>query len=211
MRLREVKGRAEILLPVSITDKNDWCRAFFVVVRGEIPAKDWLNAEDFEKAGCDGCNHGARWLRSARNGHGEGRVLCDCLEAVILIPKVVEVRICQVGPRAMVVDFEDSHDAVRFAKGQGAKEDAVDHAKNGRGCADAEGKSKNRDGAEARRLAQHAESKAQVLKQGFEEGKAASFTVLLFGLLRTAEAKQGLAAGFRGRKAAAEIFLDGEF
>jgi hypothetical protein len=110
----------------------------------------------------------------------------------------------------MVVDLEDGHDAVRFGKGQGPKEDSVDHAENGRGCPDAEGESKNGNGSEAGRLAEHTESEAEVLEQSFEERQAAGFAVLLFGLLRAAEAEQGLAAGFVWRETALEIFFDGK-
>src|SRR5690348_4356904 len=111
----------------------------------------------------------------------------------------------------MRVDLENGHDAARLAKGEGPEENSIDHTKNGRGCTDTESEGKNRQGSEAGGLAQHAEGEAEVLEQSFEERKAASFAMLLFGLLRAAETKQGLPARFSRRKAAAEIFLDGEF
>ena len=56
-------------------------------------------------------------------------------------------------------------------------------------------------------FAQHAEAEADVLQQGFEPGDAAE-VVLRFAELRgTSEAEAGLAAGFVGREAAADVFL----
>ncbi|MBA0088518.1 MAG: hypothetical protein HRJ53_26325, partial [Acidobacteria bacterium Pan2503] len=45
----------------------------------------------------------------------------------------------------------------------------------------------------------------------YEKRQATRFAVLLFSLLRAAEAKQCLAASRGWREAALEIFLDGEF
>jgi hypothetical protein len=99
---------------------------------------------------------------------------------------------------------------VRLAKGQGSKEDSVDHTKNGSGCADAKGESENRNDGKAGSLAQGAERKAKVLEQSLKERKAASFTVLLFGLLRAAEADERLSPRFIGREAALKIFFGGK-
>jgi hypothetical protein len=86
-------------------------------------------------------------------------------------------------------------------------------AKNGkdaRVCADAEGKSQNRHGGEAGGLQQHAEAKAQVLEQGLKEWQAAGIAILHFRLLSAAKTQQSLPARFLRRKAALQIFFDGE-
>src|SRR5439155_1246163 len=49
------------------------------------------------------------------------------------------------------------------------------------------------------------------LEQCVEEGQGAGFAVFFSGLLCSAEAEQGLAAGLGGSEAALEIFFDGEF
>jgi hypothetical protein len=60
------------------------------------------------------------------------------------------------------------------------QEQPIDHAKDGSVGADAEGERESGDGSEAGRLAQHAEAKAQILEQSFEQGQAASVAALLF-------------------------------
>ena len=93
MQLREVQRRSELLPPVSIADQNGGAGPFFRVGGGEIVPEDRLNTEDLEKVGGDGRDHRAGRLRSSRNGHDVGIVLCDRLEAAVLIAKVVEVRV----------------------------------------------------------------------------------------------------------------------
>ena len=105
----------------------------------------------------------------------------------------------------------EHHKPLWIADRQGAKKCRVDEAEDGGVGADAEGKGEDGDGGEARGFAQHAKGEAQILEQCVEEGQGAGFAVFFSGLLCSAEAEEGLAAGLGGSEAALEIFFDGEF
>ena len=95
IRLREVRRRAEMLLPVPEAHENGGCGPLRPVLGAEIPPEDRLDAEDLEKAGRDARHRRSRRLRTSRNGRHVVRVLRHRLEAAVLIAKVVEVRVRQ--------------------------------------------------------------------------------------------------------------------
>jgi hypothetical protein len=104
----------------------------------------------------------------------------------------------------------EDDEALRIVNWQRPKENCINQAEDGGVGADAEGEREDGGGSKARRFAQHAEGEAEVLEKRVEERKAASIAVFVFGLLRAAEADEGLAAGFGGREATLKIFFDGE-
>ena len=211
VRLREVLRRSEILPPVSIADKNGGASPFFRVAGAEIPPEDRLNTEDLEKVGRDACNRRARRLRSSRNGRDVVIVLRNRLEAAALIAKVVEVRVRKARRPALRGDLEDGHDPVRIGVRQRPQQHAVYNAENCRGRADAERQREDGDGGERGILTQHAEGKAQVLEQGFKEGKSTMIADGFFGLFEAAEFEEGVASGCAGGHAGAEVVRDVQF
>lgn len=153
-----------MLLPVSMAEKDDGSGALLRVGGSEVASDDGLNAENFEEAGSHAGDYSARGLRRAGNGGDVGAVLCDRLEAAILVAKVVEVRVGQARPGASGIHLEQRHDPVRLGVRQGAQQDAVYHAEDGGSGADGQGECEDGDGGESGAAAQHPEGVTDVLK-----------------------------------------------
>ena len=92
--------------------------------------------------------------------------------------------------------FPESDDLLGIFVGERTEENAVDHAKDGGGGTDAESQSENGDGSESAGFFEQAEGEACVLEKSFEEWERTFVSGGFFGLLRTAELDEGLAAGF---------------
>jgi hypothetical protein len=91
------------------------------------------------------------------------------------------------------------------------QEDGVDDAEDGDVGSDAEGEYEGDDGGEGAFAAagEGAECEFEILEEGVESGDAAGFALEFFGLGDGAEAEEGLAAGFGGVHAGAEVVGDG--
>src|SRR5580692_5230497 len=92
--------------------------------------------------------------------------------------------------------FPEADDLFRIPVRERAEENAVDHAEDGGGGADTESQSQNGDGSESAGFFEQAEGEACVLEKSFEEWERTFVSGGFFGLLRTAELDEGLAAGF---------------
>src|SRR5215469_9974955 len=89
----------------------------------------------------------------------------------------------------------EHHQMLGIVYGQRSQQDGIHQAEDGRVGADAESEGEHGNASEAGRFAEHAESEAEVLQQGVEEGQAAAFAVDFSGLLEAAKVEQRLAAG----------------
>jgi hypothetical protein len=87
-------------------------------------------------------------------------------------------------------------------------QDGIDDGEDGGVGADAESESEDDDGSEARIFAERAEGKAEILLSDFEKGETAAITIGFLGGFDAAEFQEGLAAGFGGRQAGAEVVVD---
>src|SRR5271168_3398495 len=104
----------------------------------------------------------------------------------------------------------DPDQASRIAEGKRANEEGVDDAENGGAGADAQADDENGESGEAEVAAHGAKGVAEILGEAIEEGDAAGVAVEFLGGLEAAEFDEGGAAGFFGRHAALEVFLDEE-
>jgi len=89
-----------------------------------------------------------------------------------------------------------------------SKKDRVQHAEDGGVGADAESERENSNGGEARGLAEHAESEAEILHKSFEKLRAAGVAAVLFLLFEPAGFESSAVNSFFAREAALDQFLD---
>ncbi len=162
MRLREIAGRSEVLLPISITGENRGSSAFFRVAGVEVAPDDGLDGEDFEKVRRHGSNCGARRLRSSGNRRDVVAIFRNGLKAVALIAKIIEVGIRNRRPGALGIDLEDGHDPGWIGVRQRPQEHAVYDTENGGGGADGQRERKNHDGGGAGMLAELSQAVAAI-------------------------------------------------
>src|SRR5438552_18450414 len=113
------------MFPVSIADEHERSRTLIIVGRVQIATNDRLNAESAEELGRDVRDHRARWPRTAGHSRGVGRVLCDRLEAMALVAKIIEIRIRKPAMSAVGLDFEHGHNAVWIGIRQSFQQDAI--------------------------------------------------------------------------------------
>jgi hypothetical protein len=94
--------------------------------------------------------------------------------------------------------------------GQRAEQDGIDDGEDGGVSANAESESQDGDGGEAGIFAERAEGETKILSSDLEKRESAAGAVGFLGGFDAAKFQEGLAAGFGGRQAGAEVVVDME-
>jgi DNA-binding winged helix-turn-helix (wHTH) protein len=92
----------------------------------------------------------------------------------------------------VIVTISEHHQFSGAIHGKGEGKHRLKHAENGSVCPNSQCQGKYGDGGEAGGLSQHAESKAEVLRQSFEELRSPSFATFLPDLNGSAKFEVGL-------------------
>ena len=105
----------------------------------------------------------------------------------------------------------EDHQLLGIAHRQLSQEQLVREAEDGGVGADAEGQSEHRDDGEAGRLAQHADSEAQILPAGFQERFPAGGADFFLGNVRAATFQAHGAESLFAAQALLQLFLGRHF
>src|SRR5690348_1488623 len=209
---QDVGVRAKAALPKRITQDNDVVVATgLVVFRKNGSPERGRAAQGGKKVGGDESTGNLRRLRSACDVENPLAVGSDVFHRSRFALEIEKGRVGQVSAGIGGMSFLDAQQAVAVRVGERPQEDAVHHEDDS-GCrAHAECQRQHGDGGEAGRLTQDAKCETKVLKQRFEEGKAAAFAINFFGLFEAAKVEERFATGLLRTHALAEIALDGHF
>ena len=104
----------------------------------------------------------------------------------------------------------DADELLGLGEGKRAEKNGVDDGEDDDVGADAEGEDDHGDDGEGGVAAEGAEGEAEVLEEDVEPGQAAGGALVFAGLLDSAEADEGAAAGFFFGHAEGEIFFGGQ-
>src|SRR6266704_3538161 len=88
---------------------------------------------------------------------------------------------------ATIVIVAETIEVLRVRYGQGLQHHRINECENRRGGSDAQGKREHNSSREARRFAQYAQTKAQILNEILNPIYASRVATFLFGLLDTAQ------------------------
>src|SRR5258708_19088401 len=169
-----------------------------------------MNAEDGEEVAGNGGSVQANRFDGASDGGDEGVVFGDGEERLALRANVFKIwvgKIHAVAGRALLPQVDDS---IGLRIGERAKENTVDDAKDGSGCANAESEREDGRDGERRSFKENTQSETEILQKRIEKRQPARFAVVFFGLLWAAKAKAGPALGLLLRHPALQIVFDRE-
>src|SRR5204863_10160551 len=112
---------------------------------------------------------------------------------------------------ATIVIVAETIELLRVRYGQGLQHHRINECENRRGGSDAQGKREHNSSREARRFAQYAQTKAQILNEILNPIYASRVAAFLFGLLDTAQVEPRAAARLFLRHPLRDVFLGFSF
>jgi hypothetical protein len=193
---------SELLLPQSVAEDDEVILAGLVVAGAEDPAEERAGAENLKEFGGDQRGSETKGFATAIEIKFVALGVGGDVKRFGLVAKGDE--------RAFRIGAGNADETLRLRERKRTKKDVVDEREDGGIGADAESKGQGRDERKGGRFAEGAESVAEIAKESFKERQRTLFADRFLGLLETAQLKEGLAAGFVGREAAAEVVVDVE-
>src|SRR5438874_11334281 len=112
---------------------------------------------------------------------------------------------------ATIVIVAETIELLRVRYGQGLQHHRINECENRRGGSDAQGKREHNSSREARRFAQYAQTKAQILNEILNPIYAACVAAFLFGLLDPAQVESRAAVRLPLRHPLRDVFLGFSF
>src|SRR5205823_13991365 len=112
---------------------------------------------------------------------------------------------------ATIVIVAETIELLRVRYGQGLQHHRINECENRRGGSDAQAKREHNSSREARRFAQYAQTKAQIMNEILNPIYAACVAAFLFGLLDTAQVESRTAVRLFGSHAFCNVFGGSSF
>jgi len=195
--------------PEFVSEDSHALRLGAIVGGTDEAAEDRLETDDVEVGAVDDSGGECPCFAEASYGEVESRKSADGLNGFEIGADVFDFRNGEGDVGGISGNLADEKEAGFVAIDERAEQNAADDAEDGGVGADAEGERDDGDDGEAGVFVQHAKREADVVEEMFEPGEGALVAVVFLHGFDAAEFEHGLAAGFDGVEAGAEVFFGG--